>query len=285
MYDLLIIGGGPAALSCAMTARKRGMDCAVIASDDGSGWLAKSDRLDNYPGMPHVSGMELLRVFREQAEELGAKFIHGMARQLQQIPGEWMVLAGNDVLEARAVVLAMGAARPKLLPGEDEMLGTGVSWCGTCDGMFYRGKEVGVISAWHDGVEEAQFLAGLASHVDYYTLAAHDLPQDKRIELVSGRVQELRREADGKRIAIVTDQGSRTYDGVFVFRPTVAPDKLIPGIALDGPFIAVDRRMATSLPLLYACGDCAGKPLQVAKAVGEGNIAAISASEDLAKQA
>ncbi len=285
MYDLLIIGGGPAALSCAMTARKRGMDCAVIASDDGSGWLAKSDRLDNYPGMPHVSGKELLRVFREQAEELGAKLIHGMARQLQQIPGEWMVLVGNDVLEARAVVLAMGAARPKLLPGEDEMLGTGVSWCGTCDGMFYRGKEVGVISAWHDGVEEAQFLAGLASHVDYYTLAAHDLPQDERIELVSGRVQELRREADGKRIAIVTDQGSRTYDGVFVFRPTVAPDKLIPGIALDGPFIAVDRRMATSLPLLYACGDCAGKPLQVAKAVGEGNIAAISASEDLAKQA
>ena len=121
--------------------------------------------------------------------------------------------------------------------------------------------------------------------MDYYTLAAHDLPQDERIELVSGRVQELRREADGKRIAIVTDQGSRTYDGVFVFRPTVAPDKLIPGIALDGPFIAVDRRMATSLPLLYACGDCAGKPLQVAKAVGEGNIAAISASEDLAKQA
>ncbi len=285
MYDLLIIGGGPAALSCAMTARKRGMGCAVIASDDGSGWLAKSDRLDNYPGMPHVSGKELLRVFREQAEELGANFIHGMARQLQQIPGEWMVLVGNDVLEARAVVLAMGAARPKLLPGEDEMLGTGVSWCGTCDGMFYRGKEVGVISAWHDGVEEAQFLAGLASHVDYYTLAAHDLPQDERIELVSGRVQELKREADGKRIAIVTDQGSRAYDGVFVFRPTVAPDKLIPGIALDGPFIAVDRRMATSLPLLYACGDCAGKPLQVAKAVGEGNIAAISASEDLAKQA
>ncbi len=281
MYDLLIIGGGPAALSCAMTARKRGLSCAVVSADSTAGWLVKADQLDNYPGMPHVSGRELLRVFREQAADLGAEFIHGVARQIQQLGDEYMVLAGNDVLESRSVVLALGAARPKLLPGEEEMLGMGVSWCGTCDGMFYRGKRVAVLSAWNDGAEEALFLAGLASAVDYYTLQPHEKPADGRIRLCEGRVSALERRDDG-RIAVITDRGSEVYSGVFVFRPAVAPDRLLPGLELDGPFIRVDRRMAASLPFAYACGDCTGQPLQVAKAVGEGNIAAISAAEDLA---
>ncbi len=279
MYDLLIIGGGPAAFSCAMTARKRGLHCAVVSADATTGWLWRAEQLDNYPGMPAVSGRELLRVFRQQAEDLGAEIIHAVARQIQSFGGSFMVLAGNDVLESKAVVLAMGAARPKLLPGEEELIGMGVSWCGTCDGMFYRGKRVAVLSAWEGGVEEAVFLAGLASAVDYYTLAPHAAPDDARIRLCGGRVKELRRE--GKEIAVVTDQGEERYDGVFVFRPAVAPDRLLPGLELDGAFIRVNRRMATSIPHVYACGDCTGQPLQVAKAVGEGNVAAISAAEDL----
>ena len=84
------------------------------------------------------------------------------------------------------------------------------------------------------------------------------------------------------RIAVATREGLRLYDGVFVFRPAVAPDRLLPGLQTEGPFIAVNRRMQTSLPRVYAAGDCTGQPLQIAKAVGEGNIAAISAAEDLA---
>lgn len=278
--DLLIIGAGPAAWSCAMTARKRNLTCRVVAAKSASGWLSKAEQVDNYPGLPAVSGHELLRVFERQALDLGAEVIHAQARQVQPMDGTFMTLAGNDIVQSRAVVLAMGAARPSLLPGEEEMLGRGVSWCGTCDGMFYRGKKVAVLSAWHGGVEEAEFLAGIAECVDYYAMQPHQAPADRRIHVTDGR--PVRLERDNACIRLVTDKGETDYDGVFIFRPTVAPDRLLPGLALDGSFIRTDKRMACSIPLVYACGDCTGKPLQIAKAVGEGNIAAISAAEDLA---
>ena len=277
MLDLLIIGSGPAAWSCALTARKRDLDCAVVVSGANAGWLARAERIDNYPGLPGVSGQELLRIFRQQAEDAGAAVIAGVARQVQPLGDTFMTLVGNDVMESRAVVLAMGAAKPRLLPGEEELLGQGVSWCGTCDGMFYRGKDVAVLSAWQGGVEEADFLSRLAAKVDYYRLAPHDVPD--RLTIIPSTPKALARQEG--RIAVTTAEGSRLYDGVFVFRPAVAPDRLLPGLKTEGAFIAVNRRMQTSLPRVYAAGDCTGQPLQIAKAVGEGNIAAISAAEDL----
>lgn len=187
-----------------------------------------------------------------------------------------MALVGDQVLTAKAVVLAMGAARPKLLPGEEALLGQGVSWCGTCDGMFYRGKRVAVLSAWNGGADEARFLAGLATGIDYYSIQPHEVPVDDRIVLMTERPKALVKTDEG--ILLETDTVCRTYDGVFIFRPAVAPDRLLPGLALDGPFIRVDRRMACNVPFTYACGDCTGQPLQIAKAVGEGNVAAISAA-------
>lgn len=279
LCDLLIIGSGPAAWSCAITARQRNLSVTVAAAQSAQGWLYKAERIDNYPGLPGISGQELLHAFRRQAEDAGAQIIASVARQIQPMGDQFMTLCGNDILESRAIVLAMGAARPKLLPGEEALLGQGVSWCGTCDGMFYRGKEVAVLSAWAGGVEEAEFLSKLASKVDYYTLARHDLPADPPFSLREGAPKELT-QSDG-RIQVVTDKGAAPYDGVFIFRPAVSPARLLPGLSLDGPFIPVDRRMATNLPHVYAAGDCTGQPLQIAKAVGEGNVAAISAAEDL----
>jgi len=279
--DLLIIGSGPAAWSCAITARQRDLSVIVAAAASATGWLQKAERIDNYPGLPQVSGKEMLRIFRQQAEDAGAHVLPHFARQIRAMGDSgYMTLVGNDIVESKAVVLAMGAARPRLLPGEEDLLGMGVSWCGTCDGMFYRGMEVAVLSAWTGGVEEGVFLSGLANHVDYYFLARHDQPESVPYSLCEGMPKALVRQDDG-RIAVQTEQGEKVYDGVFIFRPAVAPDTLLPGLELDGAFIRVDRRMAASLPRVYACGDCTGHPLQIAKAVGEGNIAAISAAEDI----
>ena len=280
--DLLIIGSGPAAWSCALTARQRNLSVIVAGAQASTGWLYKAERIDNYPGMPEVSGVELLRVFQQQAESLGATFRHGVARQVQPMGDEFMTLIGNDIIMSRAVALCMGAARPRLLPGEEELLGMGVSWCGTCDGMFYRGKEVAVLSAWNGGIEEAEFLVKLASKVDYYPMAPHDIPEERPYTVINSKPASLRRE-DG-RILLTHAQGETAYDGVFVFRPAVAPDTLLPGLEAEGAFIRVDRRMTTNIPRVYAAGDCTGQPLQIAKAVGEGNVAAISAAEDLAKE-
>ena len=279
--DVLIVGGGPAGLSCAITCRKRNLRCELVCAPSAVSWLRRAERIDNYPGLPAISGPSLLKLFEDQSKELGARLRQGQVRLLQPMGGEYMALVGNDILTARAVVLAMGAARPVLLPGEEELLGRGVSWCGTCDGMFYRGREVAVLSAWDGGAEEAAFLAGLCSRVDYYVLAPHHLPQDGRIGLCEGRPKALT--ASGGRIALETDEGRSCYDGVFIFRPAVAPDRLLPGLETEGPFIRVDRGMRTNLPHVYACGDCTGQPLQIAKAVGEGNIAAVTAAEELAR--
>lgn len=281
--DLLIIGSGPAAWSCALTARQRDLSVVVAAAESATSWLQRAERIDNYPGMPMVSGKELLSVFRKQAEDAGTQVLPHLARQVMDMGAGYMTLVGNDIVESRAIVLAMGAARPRLLPGEEDRLGMGVSWCGTCDGMFYRGKEVAVLSAWHGGVEEADFLASLASCVDYYFLAQHDVPDALNVNRCEGTPKVLAAAEDG-RILLQTSAGEKAYDGVFIFRPAVAPDSLIPGLAVDGAFIPVDRRMATNLRHVYACGDCTGQPLQIAKAVGEGNIAAISAAEDLQKE-
>ena len=141
-FDLLIIGAGPAAWSCAMTARQRGLTTAVACAQSATSWLQRAERIDNYPGLPQISGKELLSRFRAQAADMGVVIIEQLARQIMPNSDGYMTLVGNDIIESRAIVLAMGAARPKLLPGEEELLGRGVSWCGTCDGMFYRGKKV-----------------------------------------------------------------------------------------------------------------------------------------------
>lgn len=266
-----------------MTARQRGLTTAVACAQSATSWLQRAERIDNYPGLPQISGKELLSRFRAQAADMGVVTIEQLARQIMPNSDGYMTLVGNDIIESRAIVLAMGAARPKLLPGEEELLGRGVSWCGTCDGMFYRGKKVAVLSAWAGGIEEAEFLAGLASEVDYYLLAQHTQPENPPYRLCAGKPQSIRREAN--QLVLKTDAGEYRYDGIFIFRPAVSPDTLLPGLKTEGAFIPVDRRMATNLPRVYACGDCTGQPLQIAKAVGEGNVAAISASADLSKGA
>lgn len=277
--DLLIIGAGPAAWSCAMTARQRGLSTLVACAQSSTSWLQRAERIENYPGLPGISGQELLARFREQAEKMGVQVVPQVARQCMPNGDGYMTLVGNDVFESRAIVLATGAVRPQLLPGEEALLGRGVSWCGTCDGMFYRGKRVAVLSAWVGGVEEGEFLSTLASRVDYYLLAKHPQPDQPPYHLCEGKPLSL--SGENGQILLTTDQGSATYDGVFIFRPAVAPDSLLPVLKTEGAFITVDRRMATNLPHVYACGDCTGQPLQIAKAVGEGNIAAISAAADM----
>ena len=224
-YDLLIIGAGPAAWSCAMTARQRGLTTAVACAQSATSWLQRAERIDNYPGLPQISGKELLSRFRAQAADMGVIIIEQLARQIMPSGDIYMTLVGNDIIESRAIVLAMGAARPKLLPGEEDLLGRGVSWCGTCDGMFYRGKKVAVLSAWTGGIEEAEFLAGLASEVDYYLLAQHAQPENPPYRLCEGKPQAIRREEN--QLVLKTDAGEYRYDGIFIFRPAVSPLSLI----------------------------------------------------------
>lgn len=281
MTDVAIVGKGPAGWSCAMTARMRGLEAVVIAPQNDTGLLRSAERIDNYPGMPQASGSAILDTFREQALAMGAEEINGLVRQIMPMGGSFMLLVENDVLEAKAVVLAMGAARPVLLPGEEEQLGRGVSYCATCDGMFYRGKRIAVLSASVQGVEETRFLAGLAAQVDYYSLKRHQTDGlNENVTIIAEKPVAIGRDDAG--ITLTTDRSNHCYDGIFIFRAAMPLGMLLAELETEGSYIPVDRQMRTNIPGVFAAGDCTGKPLQVPKAVGEGNIAAIAAAEWIA---
>lgn len=283
MTDIAIIGKGPAGWSCAITARMRGLKAVVIAPLNDTGLLRTAERIDNYPGLPQASGESLLKSFREQALSLGAEERTGLVRQIMPSGSGFMLLVENDVMEARTVVLSMGAARPVLLPGEEEQIGRGVSYCATCDGMFYRGKRIAVLSTSMQGVEESKFLAGLASEIEYYPLRAHNtdsLPEN--VLLIEEKPRAIGRDDAG--LTLTTDQKTHCYDGIFIFRAAMPLKMLIADLQTEGSYIPVDRSMRTNIPGVFAAGDCTGKPLQVPKAVGEGNIAAISAAEYISKR-
>ena len=267
-HDVLIIGGGPAGLSAAINVRARGKTVLVVSNPLEENPLWRAELVDNYPGLPGVTGPELLTAMRRHAEDAGAAFMAGKALSAAFMTDEWYVGIGTEMETARAVVLAAGVSRGRKFPGEAELLGRGVSYCATCDGMLYRGREVAVLGYSDTARREADFLRDIGCHVTY-------LHRPRRCEILGdGRVESLL--CDGETYAV---------EGVFILRPTAAPDDLFPGLAVEDGYVTVDRRMRTNLPGLFAAGDCTGGPLQAAKAVGEGLVAGQSAAAFAAEAA
>ncbi|WP_418271884.1 NAD(P)/FAD-dependent oxidoreductase [Intestinimonas sp.] len=276
MYDIAVIGGGPAGLSAAVNARARNKSVLVVTNDYRESPLYKAEWVDNYLGMPGRTGPELLEAYHSHAEAMGTVFRAGRALNIMPMEGTNYIGIGSDMEEARAVILATGVSRGRKYPGEAEFLGRGVSYCATCDGMLYRNRPVAVVGLAPDAPEEANFLHGLGCRVTYVSPRAPAgldpaIPYVKaaRMEITgSSAVSAL--QADGREIPC---------DGVFLLRHAVAPTDLLPGLTLEGGYVAVDRDMQTNLPGIFACGDCTGEPLQLSKAAGEGLVAGQKAAE------
>ncbi len=283
MYDIAILGGGPAGLSAAMTARARGKSTAVISNDPAQSPLWKADKVDNYPGVPNASGKDLLELMTKQAKEVGAELIQGRVTSMMDTGDGFMLNAGTEIYEASAVIIATGVVGAKPLPGETEYLGKGVSYCATCDGMLYKSKKAAVVGRSADAPEEANALKEMGVDV-LYTGISKKRPQSLSEEIPYISAKKIEVVGDSTVTAISLDGEPHETSGVFILRETVAPTALFPDIAMKGGYIKVDKAMKTSAKGVYAAGDCIGKPLQIAKAVGEGLIAALSAVDYLSKK-
>ena len=276
-YDIIVLGGGPAGLSAAVAARGRNKSVLVVGNRWQDSPLARAERVDNYLGLPGVTGMELLEQFRRHAEEMGADFVLGRVISLMAWNG-FHLTVGSELYEGETLILAPGVVRQAKYPGEAEYLGRGVSYCATCDGMLYRGKPVAVVGRSGDAPREAAYLKSLGCQVVYVapkrpTALEPDIPfiQANRLEIAGAQTVTT----------LVADGAPIPCSGVFILRDAVAPTDLLPQLETLGGSIRVDRSMATSIPGVFAAGDCTGGPLQVSKAVGEGLIAALSAAEFL----
>ncbi len=282
MYDVAIIGSGPAAISAALTLKLHNKDIIWFGCKKLSDKIERSEVIANYPGLPMISGADLNKAFNQQIEQAELEITEKMVTKITSSRRGFMVLADNDIYDAKTVLLTIGSTSSKGLPGEDELLGHGVSYCATCDGFLYKDKEIAVFCGDKRFEHEVKYLAGLASKVYLYTPypdcevdLANVVKLAKPIKQVTGseRVEAIN----------LTDDTYLEVKAVFFLRNAVAPGKIINGLEMDEASIVVDRKMATNKKGCYAAGDCTGRPYQITKAVGEGNVAAHSILEYLAQ--
>lgn len=283
MYDVAIIGSGPAGISAALNLQLHNKSIIWFGSRELSAKVEKSECIANYPGVPMVHGPDLNKLFLEQIDKAGLVITEAMVTNITATRRGFMVLGGNEIYDAKTVLLATGSVSAKGFPGEEELLGHGVSYCATCDGFLYKGKTIAVYCGAERYEHEVEYLAGIADKVYLFTPYKDckiSLPNVIRSEKPMAAVL-----GEDKVTAIrLTDGTEIALDGLFVLRNAVAPAKLMNGLELDGAHIKVDREMRTNKPGCFAAGDCTGRPYQIATAVGEGNTAAHAILEYLAEK-
>ena len=282
-YDVAVIGTGPAGLSAAVTATIRNKSVLLLGSRDLSEKLGKAHEIQNYLGFPAVPGEDLAKAFRAHLDSMGIAITEKRINAVYAM-GDWFALqSGEEMLEASSVILATGVVPGKPLPGETELLGRGVSYCATCDAPLYRGRSAAVIGYSPREEAEAAFLSEICSDVLYFPMYPGDITSlPGAVHIIREKVVAVEA-SEGKKL-VRTAENAYSADGVFILREAVAPGQLVPGLETEGPHVMVNRRMETSIPGVFACGDISGLPYQYIKAAGEGNVAALSAVEYLDKQ-
>ncbi len=310
-YDVVIIGGGPAGLTAGMYAARADLRTLAITGDSTVSQVTITDLIENYPGIPDgINGFDLAERLKTQAVQFGLKTASGdvTAVTAKQWGGKdgWEVAAGAMRYGALAVVIATGANWRRLgVPGEERFIGKGVSFCATCDGPFYRNRDVAVVGGGDTAIQEAIYLTRFAKKVTVIhrrdRLRATAILQKRALEnpkiaFVWNSVVESIGGLDlvqWVRLKDVKTGATRelSADGVFIFvglTPNTAAFRGL--VALDkGGYVTVDANMQTSVPGIFACGDCTAKRLrQVVTACGDGATAAFSAQlycEDLKGEA
>ncbi len=276
-YDALVIGAGPAGCSAALSLRNRGLSVLVAYTDGGA--LTKAHQVNNYLGLRGQAGTDMVRLFRAEAVAAGAELREARVTLVLPMGKVFSGAVDNDIVTARSIILACGAARSKPLEGEETLLGRGVSYCATCDGMLYRDKKIIVVGSDAHSIKEANFLSTLAQ-VIYIPEQPHDLSGlNAGIAVIQEKPVAVLDEEQAR--GLRTDKQDIPSDGVFILHPAVSPAQLIKGLNVENGAIAHDAQMRTNLPHVYVAGDAAGLPHQAAKAAGEGNIAALTLAEEL----
>ena len=275
MYDCIIVGTGPAGLSAALNMKMFRKDYIWFGTKSLSSKVTKAEKIANYPGLPFVSGKELFEAFDGHREAAGLEITEKTVTNIMANAGTFMVLADNEIYESRSVILCMGVMTAKLLEGEENLLGRGLSYCATCDGMFYKGKNIAVICNDPKYEHEVEYLADLANEVYYIPTFAESRVDKENVTLIKGVPVSVNGQMKVESLTLKSGEELKV-DGVFALRNAIAPSKLMPGLDVEEGHIVVNRSCETNIPGCFAAGDCTGRPYQYTKSVGEGNIAAHS---------
>lgn len=280
-YDIAIIGTGPAGLEAAVTAKLRNKSILLLGGSTSSDKVSKAQRIQNYLGLPDISGGDMAGAFLNHIKVMDIEIREDRANAVYSMGDYFAIQGHNDTYEAASVILAVGLAAAKPLPGELENLGRGVSYCATCDAALYKGRSAAIVAYSAGDESEAEFLAERAEKVYYLPQYDYSGNLSGNIEVIEG-LKPVSIEMDDDKSLLNTSEQTIVSNGTFILRQQVAPAQLVPGVAMDGNHVRVDRTMATNIRGLFACGDITGQPYQYIKAAGEGNVAALSAVSYLA---
>ncbi len=301
MYDTVIVGSGPAGLTAGIYAKRAGLEALIIENTPvGGGQIATTDRVDNYPGLLGINGMELGMKFREHAEKLGCEFKDGQVVSVDdRVSSKIVKLESGEEIETKTVILALGADHSKLgVPGEDELRGKGVSYCATCDGAFFRGKEVAVIGGGDVALGDAIYLSKFVKKV--YLIHRRDqfrgaksladeaaskenvtFLYDTVVTNINGSENVTGVETLNKKTG---EKGTLAVNGVFIAVGTTPNANGISGLPEtdEKGYIKAGEDCATSIPGVFVAGDLRTKKLrQVITAAADGANAITSVQDFL----
>ena len=297
MFDLIIIGSGPAGLSAAVYAKRAGLDLLVLEKSPMSGGqILNTYEVDNYLGLPGINGFDMGMQFRAHADKLGVTFQTAEVTSLSKEGDAWKVQTSKEAFETKAVILATGAHHALLgVPGEEELTGMGVSYCATCDGAFFRGRTVAVVGGGDVALEDAIYLARTSKKVylihrrdelrGTMTLQRELMAMENVEILYSHVVKEIRGEDAVEKLLLqdvkTGEEKELPVNGVFIAVGIHPDSELVKGLAdCDAAgYVIADESGASSAPGLFVAGDVRKKPLrQVVTAVADGANAATSVS-------
>ncbi|MGL4522796.1 MAG: thioredoxin-disulfide reductase [Bacilli bacterium] len=296
IYDVIIIGAGPAGMTAAVYTSRANLDTLMIERGLPGGQMLNTEEIENYPGYEHILGPELSTKMYEHAKKFGATHAYGDIKEVRNEGDVKVVVAGKKEYRAHTIIISTGAEYKKMgVPGEEELAGRGVSYCAICDGAFFKEKELVVIGGGDSAVEEGMYLTRYASKVTIVhrrdQLRAQKILQDRafandKIDFIWNatvkQVNDLNNKVGGVTLVDTQTGEERDFacDGVFVYigmNPLSKPFANL-GITNEGGYIVTNEQMETNVPGIYAAGDIRDKKLrQIVTATGDGSIAAQAA--------
>lgn len=282
-YDIAIIGAGPAGLSAALNSKIRNKSVILFGKDSEK--LVETKLISNYLGFHPLSGEELNNNFKNTLEGYDITRSEKKVRTVYAM-GDFFAIEvenENEMIEAKSVIMATGIDLKKDLENEEKFFAKGVNYCATCDAALYRGKTVVVIGYNQEAIEEANFTSEIVGEVIFVNMTGKEASLYENIEVIEGEIP-VGFEGSERCEKLIFKSGKEIEaDGFFIIKDSSKADRLVPSIKMEDGHILVDKSMASSIKGLFAAGDITGKPYQIMKAVGEGQVAALSAARFLSK--
>lgn len=283
-YDIAIIGAGPAGLSAALNSKIRNKSVILFGKDSEK--LVKTKKISNYLGFEDVTGADLNQAFKDSLKDFEIKRDTRKVKTIYAM-GSYFAIEienENEMVEAKAVIMATGIELKKDLVNEEKFFAKGVNYCATCDSALYRGKKVVVIGYNDESVAEANFTSEIVGSLVFVNMTGKEVSLNEGIDLIEGEIP-LGFEGTDRAKKLIFKSGKEILaDGFFIEKDSSKPERLVPGIKMEENHILTNKDTSTSIKGLFAAGDITGKPNQIMKAVGEGQVAALKAAAYLASK-